>query len=79
MEVLTFELAQRIKAHLIKTNQDHDKHYYGSLSHVESDDELLEDMEVITDYLEQNMPHEYVNKLHLLRELERELTLRESR
>jgi hypothetical protein len=56
---------------------DHNEHYYGTLEDV--DEELLtEYMEIFADFLEQGMSQEYINKLHFMRELERELTLRES-
>ncbi len=58
---------------------NHNRHYYGTLSDVEDDEEITEDMSVLADFLEQGMSEEYINKLHLMREMERELTLREGK
>jgi hypothetical protein len=71
-------LKQDTDALIKKHNFDRNEHYYGSLSHIEDEEELIDMMEVFADYLEQGMSEEYITKLHFMRELERELTLRES-
>ena len=58
---------------------DSDIHYYGTLGKFEDDEELVEDLSTLEDFLEQGMSKEYITKLHLMREMERELTLREDK
>lgn len=73
MTTLKQDTDKIIKAH----GFDRNEHYYGTLEGVD-DDTLTGYMEVFADFLEQGMTQEYINKLHFMRELERELTLRES-
>lgn len=51
---------------------------YGYYSN-KSDDVLIEKRENLMDYLEKDKRQEFINKLHELMEVERELTLREDR
>jgi hypothetical protein len=48
--------------------------HYGALDCVEEVEDLLEMRERLLDYLEQGMRDEYINKLHLLLEVEYQLT-----
>lgn len=56
---------------------DRNEQHYGALDEVEDNDELLEMRETLMDFLEQGMREEYINKLHLLLEVEYQLTSRE--
>ena len=58
---------------------DHNEHHYGALDEVIEDDELIEMREVLMDFIEQGMKESFINKFHLLLEVERQLTLREDR
>lgn len=62
-----------------KYNFDRNEQHYGALDEVEHDEELLEMRETLMDFLEQGMREEYVNKLHLLLEIEYQLTNREDK
>ena len=50
--------------------------HYGDFGEKEND-ELVKMREDLMDYLEKDKTEEFINKLHLLQECERELTLRE--
>lgn len=52
--------------------------HYGDFDNKE-DDELVELREELMDYLEKDKSEEFINKLHELQEVERELTLREDK
>lgn len=56
---------------------DHNEHHYGGLDHVEDDDELCDAREVLMDFIEMGKSEDFINKFHLLLEVERQLTLRE--
>lgn len=58
---------------------DRNNQHYGALDEVEEDDELLEMRETLMDFLEQGMKEEYINKLHLLLEVEYQLSSREDK
>lgn len=60
-----------------KVGFDHNEHYYGDLGVVEETDDLNTMREIFLDYLEKDMSEKFIRKLHLLLEVERELTLRE--
>lgn len=61
-----------------KYNFDHNEHYYGSLGHIEDVEKLNEARESLMDFIEQDKSEAFINKFHLLLEVERELTLREN-
>lgn len=61
---------------LKKTGFDHNEHYYGSLD-VDDTDDLCTMREILLDFIEKDAKESYKGKLHLLLEVERELTLRE--
>lgn len=50
--------------------------HYGDLG-AKEDDDLVTMREELMDYLEKGMNKTFIHKLHLLQEVERELTLRE--
>lgn len=50
---------------------------YGALSSIESDETLVAMRETLIDYIEKDKTQNFINKFHLLLEVERELTLRE--
>jgi len=52
--------------------------HYGDFGNKE-DDELIELREELMDFLEAGKDEEFINKLHALQEVERELTLREDK
>jgi hypothetical protein len=56
---------------------DRNEQHYGALSEVEDDDELNDMRETLLDFLEKGMKEEYINKLHLLLEVEYQLSSRE--
>lgn len=58
---------------------DHNEHYYGALASEDDDEKLIEMREVLMDFIEQGMSESFINKFHLLLEVERELTIREDR
>ena len=58
---------------------DHNEHHYGALSDVEEDDDLCDMRELLMDFIEMGKSESFINKFHLLLEVERELTLREDR
>lgn len=60
-----------------KFNFDHNEHYYGSLGGVEDVEELNDARESLMDFIEKDKSEAFINKFHLLLEVERELTLRE--
>jgi len=72
LEEMTDDLVNKLKF-------DSNEHYYGSLGDVDEDDDLCEMREILMDFIEKDSSQAFINKFHLLLEVERELTLREDR
>lgn len=62
-----------------KLGFDRNEHYYGSLGELNDDNDELNTMrEMLMDFIEKDASESFINKFHLLLEVERELTLREN-
>ena len=70
-------LKQDTDALVKEFNFDRNDHHYGALDEVEEIDCLIDMREQLMDYLEQGMREEYINKLHLLLEVEYQLSKRD--
>ena len=78
MKKETLTLEQQTDVMVKATGFDRNEGHTGDFDFENADDEdLIEMREVLLDFLEQGMKEEYINKLHLLLEVEYNLTTRE--